>query len=368
VGFAVEETAEFVASRLEEWGIEVERGVGKTGVVGILRGQVPGPTIAIRVDMDALPIQEENTHDFVSMYPGKMHACGHDGHIAMGLGAAKLLAQARQDLAGTAVLIFQPGEEGQGGAPAMIADGVLRRHKVKAFVAGHLGVLSPELASGQVGISFRSLMAAVTTFQARVIGKGGHGAQPQDAIDPIVISAEVIGAWQRLISREIPPLEPAVLTIGQIHGGSSHNIIPNEVFLQGTIRYFRPAVGKLLLARLEEVLAGTCRSWKAGYRFETDQAYPPLVNDPSFTQFFSEVAVELAGRQNVQMLEFPLMVSEDASFFLDKVPGTYFLLGAGDPATSYPHHHPRFDLDESVLWLGAALLAGTARRFKSREK
>lgn len=363
VGFQVEETSDFVASLLEEWGLEVEKNVGQTGVVGIISGAAPGPTIAIRVDMDALPIQEENTYEFASMYPGKMHACGHDGHIAMGLGAAKLLAEDRHNLAGTVVVIFQPAEEGAGGAQAIIADGVLRRHRVQALVAGHLGVLSPELALGQVGLTYGPLMAAVNTFQARITGRGGHGALPQDTVDPIVISAEVISAWQRLISREISPLLPAVLTVGQIQGGQTHNIIPDQVSLQGTVRYFHQPVGDLLLGRMQEVMAGICQAWKAKAWLQFDQGFPPLVNDPEFTKFFHGIASRLAGADKVKVLERPLMVSEDAAFFLQEIPGTYFLLGAGDTAKAYPHHHPRFDLDESVLWLGTALLAETARQY-----
>ena len=362
-GFAVEETADYIAARLEDWGVETERGVGKTGVVGIVRGSRPGPTIGVRVDMDALPIQEENTHDFVSKYPGKMHACGHDGHIAMGLGTARLLSRHRQDLAGTVIIIFQPGEEGWRGAKAVIDDGVLQRHQVEAIVAGHIGTLSPELTLGQVGITFGPIMAAVNNFEAWVIGRGGHGALPHNTVDPVVISAEIITAWQRIISREIPPLYPAVLTVGQIQGGSTHNIIPTEVYLQGTIRYFHQSAGDILRTRLEEVMAGICKTWKAQYKFKLDQGYPPVINDPQFTKFFRKIAASLAGPENVKVLEFPTMVSEDVSFFLQAVPGTFFLLGAGNTGTDSPHHHGRFDFDESILWLGTALLTETAWQY-----
>lgn len=367
IGFDVEETADYIAARLQEWGVEVERGIGKSGLVGIVRGAKPGPTIGIRADMDALPIQEENAHAFVSKSPGKMHACGHDGHIAMGLGAAMLLARKRQELSGTVVLIFQPGEEGWRGAKAMIDDGVLARHEVDALVACHLGTLSPELALGQVGLTYGPIMAAVNVFEARIIGQGGHGAMPHNTIDPVVISAEVITAWQRILTREISPLYPAVLTVGQIHGGQTHNIIPSEVYIQGTIRYFHQEAGDILKTRIEEVMAGICSAWKAKYRLNFDQGYPPVVNDRQFTRFFSEIATALAGEENVKVLEYPLMVSEDVSFFLQEVPGTFFLLGAGNPGADYPHHHGRFDLDESILWLGTALLAATAWQYTAKK-
>lgn len=367
IGFDVEETADYIAARLQEWGVEVERGIGKSGLVGIVRGAKPGPTIGIRADMDALPILEENAHSFISKYPGKMHACGHDGHIAMGLGAAMLLARKRQELSGTVVLLFQPGEEGWQGAKAMIDDGVLARHEVDALVACHLGTLSPELALGQVGLTYGPIMAAVNVFEARIIGQGGHGAMPHNTIDPVVISAEVITAWQRILTREISPLYPAVLTVGQIHGGQTHNIIPSEVYLQGTIRYFHQEAGDILKTRIEEVMAGICSAWKAKYRLNFDQGYPPVVNDRQFTRFFSEIATALAGEENVKVLEYPLMVSEDVSFFLQEVPGTFFLLGAGNPGADYPHHHGRFDLDESILWLGTALLAATAWQYTAKK-
>lgn len=363
IGFDVGETADFIAARLSEWGLEVERGIGKSGVVGILRGAKPGPTIGIRADMDALPIQEENAHSFISKYPGKMHACGHDGHIAMGLGAAMLLARKRQELSGTVVLIFQPGEEGWQGAKAMIDDGVLMRYQIEALVACHLGTLSPELALGQVGITYGPIMAAVNVFEAWIMGRGGHGALPHNTIDPVVISAEIITAWQRILTREISPLYPAVLTVGQIQGGHTHNIIPSEVYLQGTIRFFHQPVGDTLRTRLEEVMSGICSAWKARYRLRFDHGYPPVVNDPQFTSSFSRIATSLVGEENVKVLEYPIMVSEDVSYFLQEIPGTFFLLGAGNPAVDYPHHHGRFDLDESVLWLGTALLSETAWQY-----
>lgn len=368
IGFDVQETAEYIADQLREWSLEVETGVGKSGVVGIIRGGKPGPARAIRVDIDALPIQEENTHDFVSKYPGKMHACGHDGHIAMGLGAARLLSLHSQELAGTVAIIFQPAEEGQGGAPAMIKDGVLSRHNIEAIVAGHLGLLSPELGTGQVGICYGPMMAAAYGFEATIIGKGGHGAAPHETVDPVVISAEVIGAWQRVVSREISPLNPAVLTVGKIQGGWAHNIIPEKVNLSGTIRFFHETAGKILMDRLEGVLAGICKTWNAGYEFDLKDGYPPVVNDHDFTDFFADIARRLAGEDNVKVLEYPTMGGEDMSFFLREVPGTFFFLGAGNPEKGivHPHHHPCFDFDEDVLWLGTALLTETVCKYSKK--
>lgn len=368
IGFDVEETAQFVADKLGQWGVEVETGVGSTGVVGIITGGKPGPTIALRADMDALPVQEENEHSFASKYPGKMHACGHDGHVAMALGAAKLLSERKDELAGKVVIIFQPAEEGLGGAPAMIADGVLERHKPDAIVAGHLGLISKELDTGQVGVCYGPMMAAAYSFHAEIRGKGGHGAMPHQSVDPVVIAAEVISAWQRILSREISPLEPAVLTVGKIQGGSSHNIIPEKVELQGTIRYIKPETGDILKRRMEEVLAGICSAWRGSHSFSFNDGYPPVVNDKEFTAFFAGLAEDLAGKENVIELDEPTMGGEDMSFFLQQVPGTFFFLGAGNEqkGITYPHHHPRFDFDEDVLWLGAALLAVTAWQYTNK--
>lgn len=368
IGFDVRETASYIEDKLREWNLEVETGVGKTGVVGIVRGDRPGPARAIRVDIDALPIQEENTHDFVSQYPGKMHACGHDGHIAMGLGAARLLSRHSKELAGKVAIIFQPAEEGEGGAPAMIADGVLSRHDIEAIVAGHVGLLSPELETGQVGICYGPMMAAAYGFEAAIIGKGGHGAAPHETVDPVVISAEVISAWQRIVSREISPLNPAVLTVGKIQGGWAHNIIPEKVNLSGTIRFFHEPAGKILMDRLEGVLAGICKTWNADYEFDLKDGYPPVVNDHDFTDFFAGIARGLAGEDNVKVLEFPTMGGEDMSFFLREVPGTFFFLGAGNPDKGivHPHHHPCFDFDEDVLWLGTALLTETVWKYTKK--
>lgn len=368
IGFEVQETADFIANQLKTWDVEVETGVGRTGVVAIVRGAKPGPARAVRVDIDALPLQEENSHDYVSAYPGKMHACGHDGHIAMGLGVAKMLSMHKQDLAGSVIIIFQPAEEGQGGAREMIRDGVLARHKVEAIVAGHIGLLSTELGAGQVGISFGPLMAAAHSFEAEILGRGGHGALPNDTVDPVAISAEVICAWQRIVSREISPLMPAVLTVGQIHGGFAHNIIPEKVSLGGTLRYFHRPAGETLLKRIEEVLAGICATWKARYTFRVDEGYPALINNREYTEFFEEIAKSIAGEENVKVLEFPTTGSEDMACFLEKVPGTFFFLGAGNPAKGivHPHHHPRFDIDEDILWLGAALLAQTSWEYQNK--
>jgi len=362
IGFDVQETADYIAKLLKDWGLEVETNVGRTGVVGIVRGARPGPVIAVRVDIDALPLQEENIHEFVSNYPNKMHACGHDGHTAMGLGVAKLLSQIKQDLSGTVIIIFQPAEEGEGGALEMIKDGVLDRHKVQAIVAGHIGLLSPELSLGQVGVCYGPMMAAAYGFEAEVIGKGGHGAQPHETIDPVVISAEIISAWQRIVSREISPITPAVLTVGKIQGGQAHNIIPEKVSLSGTIRFFHAHAGDILLQRVEEVMAGICKTWKAQYTFKFRDGYPPVINDQDFTGFFADIAASIIGEENVKVLEYPTMGGEDMAFFLQKVPGTFFFLGAGNPSKGiiHPHHHPRFDIDEEVLWLGTALLTQTA--------
>ncbi|MTI95116.1 MAG: amidohydrolase [Firmicutes bacterium] len=368
IGYEVEETAEYIAQKLRQWDIEVETGVGKSGVVGIVRGAKPGPVIGIRADMDALPVTEANEHEYVSKYPGKMHACGHDGHVAMALGAAKLLAEMRQDLSGTFVIIFQPAEEGLGGAKAMIDDGVLSRHKVQAIVGGHLGLIAKELTAGQVGVCYGPMMAATYSFEANVIGKGGHGAMPHETVDPIVIAAEVVSAWQRIVSREISPLHPAVLTVGKIQGGSTHNIIPPQVDMLGTIRYFHQPAGDKLRNRMEQVLANICKAWGAEYNFSYGDGYPPVVNDKQFTQLFAETAEVLVGSENVVELTTPTMGGEDMSFFLQQVPGTFFFLGAGNPDKGivYPHHHPKFDLDEDVLWMGTALLAGTALEYTKK--
>jgi amidohydrolase len=368
IGYDVEETAEYIVEILSSLGIKTETQVGRSGVVGIIEGKEPGPVIALRADMDALPIQEENNHEYKSLYPGKMHACGHDAHVAMLLGAAHILKEG--NFAGTVILMFQPAEEGLGGAKAMINDGVMSRHQVQAIFGGHIGLISNELSTGQVGVSYRPMMAATYSFEARITGKGGHGAMPHQAVDPIVIAAEVITAWQRLISREISPVHPAVLTIASIHGGSAHNIIPEHVDMKGTIRYLNPEAGDTLLTRMEQVLTGICEVWRAKGTITIGDGYPPVVNDRDFTAFFAQVAEEIVGRENVIDLEYPTMGGEDMAFFLQEAPGTFFFLGGGNPekGITYPHHHPKFEIDEEVLPIGTALLAAGALKYLQKNK
>ncbi|MBA7517341.1 N-acetylcysteine deacetylase [subsurface metagenome] len=368
VGLELPKTSAYVAEKLSEMGIEYQENIGVSGIVGLIKGKEDGKTIAIRADMDGLAIVEETGLPFASTN-GNMHACGHDAHTAMLLGAAKILNENKDKLKGNIKLIFQAGEEGPGGAKPMIDDGAMENPKVDAVLGLHIGIIFKEIGTGEVGVAYGNLMACLDRFEIKVIGKGCHGAMPDTGVDPIVISAEIINALQTIISREIKPTEPAVITIGQINGGRSYNIIPDSVEIIGTARAISQAVREKIASRMEEIVANVTKGMRGDYEFTYTYGYPPLVNDAEFTKGFAETAKKVVGKENVVEIARPTMGGEDMAYFLEKAPGTFFFLGGGNEAKGIvaPHHNSKFDVDEDVFWKGTTLLAQGAVDWLAKE-
>jgi amidohydrolase len=355
LGFEETRTASIVAGQLGGFGYRVQTGVAKTGVVGLLDGADPGPVVMLRFDMDALPVQEANDVEYASQVPGKMHACGHDGHLAIGLGVAKLLAHRRDRWPGTLKLVFQPAEEGMGGAEMMVQEGVLDNPPVDAVFALHL---QNNLPLGQAIVTSGPIMTASERWELTIAGRGGHGAKPHQAVDPIVAAAQVIVGLQTIVSRSIDPQEPVVVSVGTIHGGQAFNIIPPQVELTGTIRSFGSEARRTALGRLQEIIEGICGAMGAQAGLRIIPTCPALVNDPAMTGVMRAAAEAVLGPENVCSGE-RTMGSEDAAFYLQEVPGCYMFLGAAnaDRGLNQPNHNPRFDFDEEALPLGVAILA-----------
>jgi amidohydrolase len=357
LGFEETRTAGIVAERLRAFGYDVHTGIGKTGVVGVIHGTRPGRTIMLRADMDALPIEEENSVPYRSQTSGTMHACGHDGHVAMLLGTARLVSERRDEVAGTVCFLFQPAEEGKGGAKAMVADGVLERFGIERAYGLHLASAHP---AGQVGFREGPFYASSDSIEITIEGKGGHGASPHLSVDPVYVAAQFVVAVQQVVSRQIDPIEPAVVTIGAIHGGTTHNVIPSRVRLLGTVRAFDAGVRSQMAERIERVLRGICESSGATYRFEYLWRYPVTANDADQTRYARALAERVAGPGHVA--EVPrLMGAEDFSFFAERVPACFFTIGSnGGENSAFPHHHARFDIDESALATGVRMMTALA--------
>lgn len=362
-------TSNYVCRRLEEMGIEYRRLMEGNAVAGIIRGGREGRTIALRADMDALPIKEETGLLFASQN-GNMHACGHDAHTAILLGTAKLLQEARDDLAGNIRLIFQPGEEYPGGAFPMIREGVLEDPKVEAILGLHCGDIGGLGAPGSIGISYGAMMASMDRILLRVRGEGAHGAYPHLSIDPILISAHIVTALQSILSRSVPPMEEAVVSVCRIEGGSNQNIIPDLVEMEGTVRACDPAVREKLAEKIRQLAGGIAAAYGGCCETLYEYGYPPLINHGGFTEFFRRSAAEILEEDRIKILKKPVMGGEDMAFFLEKVPGTFFFLcnpGKVD-GRIYPHHSPKFDLDESYFSLGVCLLFKAAMDFLRSEE
>ena len=352
-------TAGIVAQRLTELGFEVQTGVGKTGVVGVMDGARAGHTLLLRFDMDALPIQEMVDVPFRSRNDGLMHACGHDAHTAVGLGVAEMLAARRSEWGGTAKFVFQPAEEIVAGARAMIRDGALENPRPDRALSLHIFSTLP---IGVVAMTDGPTMAGSGAFTVSVRGRGAHGAMPHEGVDPIVGAAHIIAALQSIVSRNVNPMEQAVITVGYVRGGTAHNIIPDVVEFGGTTRAFSEAVGRLLNNRIQEIVGHTARALglEATVAF-SDASTPPLVNDPAMAEIVRRHARRLVGDSRV-VSDFRLMGAEDAALFLQAVPGAFVFVGAGNPdkGITEPHHSPRFQIDEDALPLAMALLTGSA--------
>ena len=361
LGFREQLTAAFIAEKLEEWGIEHQTGIAQTGIVAIIRGTRPGAVLGIRADMDALPIQEENTVAYKSQHDGVMHACGHDGHVTIALGTARYLSQHR-DFAGTVKIIFQPAEEGPGGAKPMIAAGVLKHPDVDAMIGLHLW---NNLPLGTIGVRSGALMAAVELFNCTILGKGGHGAMPHQTIDSIVVASQVVMALQTIVARNVDPIESAVVTVGKLHAGTAHNVIAATAELSGTVRYFNPQFDGFFKQRIEQIVSGICHSHGAEYTLEYYSLYPPVINDDRIANLVRSVAETVIESPLGVVPQCQTMGGEDMSFFLQEVPGCYFFLGSAnaDKDLAYPHHHPRFNFDETALGMGVEIFVRCVEQY-----
>ena len=364
LGFQEKLTSKFVAQKLQDWDIEHQTGIAQTGIVATIKSSYPGPVLAIRADMDALPIQEENNILYRSRHNGVMHACGHDGHTAIALGTAYYLSNHRDSFRGTVKIIFQPAEEHPGGAKPMIEAGVLKNPDVDAIVGLHLW---NRLPIGTIGVRSGALMAAVECFRCDILGKGGHGAMPDQTIDAVVVSAQVVNALQTIVARNVNPLDSAVVTVGEIRGGTALNVIADQAYLSGTVRYFKPELEGYISRRVEEVIAGVCQSYGAKYELDYWQLYPSVMNDAKIADLVSSVALEVVETPLGVVPECQTMASEDMSFFLREVPGCYFFLGSAnaEQGLDYPHHHPRFNFDESALVTGVEMFVRCVEKFTS---
>ncbi|GAB3391256.1 M20 aminoacylase family protein [Massilia agri] len=351
-------TADVVAARLTEWGIPVVRGLGVTGVVGSIKNGNSNRAIGLRADMDALPMQEINGFAHASRHPGKMHACGHDGHTAMLLGAAHHLARHR-NFDGTVYLIFQPAEEGGGGARRMMDDGLFEQFPMEAVYGMHNW---PGIAEGNFGVVSGPMMASSNEFRVTVRGKGAHAAQPHRGIDPVMVAVQIAQAWQTIVSREKNPLESAVLSITQIHAGSATNVIPDEAELIGTVRTFSTAVLDLIQRRMEEIAAGVATAFNASVDFSFKRNYPPLINHPEQTAFAVEAMRAVVGPERVDTHVEPTMGAEDFAFMLQEKPGCYVFIGNGEGShRAGGHglgpcqlHNTSYDFNDNLLPIGAS--------------
>ncbi|MCA1904157.1 MAG: amidohydrolase [Cyanobacteria bacterium M5B4] len=361
LGFKEKQTSAFIQEHLKEWGIPYFVVVG-TGVVATIEGHTTDRVLAIRADMDALPIQEANITDYRSQIDGIMHACGHDGHTAIAMGTAYYLWQHRQELKGTVKILFQPAEESPGGAKPMIEAGVLQNPRVDAILGLHIW---NNLPLGTIGVKPGALMAAVEIFDCTITGRGGHGAIPHQTIDAVVVGAQVVNALQTIVSRNIDPLDSAVVTIGKFQSGHAPNVIANTAELSGTVRYFNPQLEHLIRQRVEQIIRGVCDCHGATYALDYKKYYPPVVNDPAMTSLVQAVAAETI--ESSVIPECATLAAEDMSFFLQTVPGCFFFLGSANAAKGldYPHHHPRFDFDETVLGIGVEMFVRCTDRFFS---
>jgi amidohydrolase len=362
LGYNEQLTARTVAERLAQYGYEVKTGVGGTGVVGLL-GKGDARTLLYRADMDALPVQEENDTDYRSQNDGVMHACGHDAHIAIGLAVARQVISERDRLAGNIKFAFQPAEEGGNGAVAMIEDGVLDAPRVTAAVGLHVWNNMPV---GAAGIYAGPMMAAVDEFELVINGRGGHGAMPHQTVDAIVTASQIVTALQTVVSRNVAPLDSAVVTVGKFIAGTAFNVISDTATLRGTVRTFNKETHALIPEMVERVIRGISEAMGATYDLSYKRHTPPLVNNREMCDLVFECAAEVLGADNVFRDEsVRTMGGEDMSYFLEKVPGCYFFLGTRNDERGFvhPHHSARFDIDESALELGVEIMTRVTRRY-----
>lgn len=361
LGFQEFRTSKIVGDYLESLGVEVKRGVGKTGVVGLLKGKREGKTVMLRADMDAIPIQELNDVQYRSQSDGVMHACGHDGHISMLLAAAKILVKHKGEIEGNIKFVFQPCEETMpGGAKAMVDDGILANPHVDATFGIHL---ISSIPTGTIGIREGAMMAAGDKFIVNIMGKGGHGASPHSTVDPIVTSSYVIQGLQTIVSRETNPMEAVVLTVGKIEGGTAFNVIPDAVKFDGTVRTLNESLHEEIPGKMERIIKGVCEAFRAQYKLDYQAGVPVVVNDSNKVKFVKSVAEEVVGKGHV--VDYHTMGYDDVSYFLQAAPGAFYFIGSSnkDKGTDCPHHNPHFDIDEDSLLIGTEMHVRVASGF-----
>ncbi len=358
LGFKEVRTAGIVARELGQMGLEVSTGIAETGVVALLEGKKPGPVVLLRFDMDALPVLEETGVEYASETRGIMHACGHDGHVAVGMTVARMLNDLRQDLPGTVKLVFQPAEEGLGGAARMIKEGALAAPVPAHTLALHLW---NDLPIGQAAFVPGPMMAGAGFFSIKLTGRGGHGAAPQETVDPVVAASQLVSALQTIVSRNISPLKSGVLSVTYVRAGETYNVIPPEAELRGTLRYFELDVKQKLFDRVEQMATAIAGAFNCQPRVDFVDLTPPVVNDQKVTLRLADRAKNVIPSLEINPT-YHTMISEDMALMMEQVPGCYFLVGAAntEKGLNYGHHHPKFNFDEQALVNAAALMASAA--------
>jgi amidohydrolase len=369
--FEEQRTSDLIAKALTDWGIPIHRGLGTTGVVGIVKNGTSSRAVGLRADIDALPMTEHNKFDHASKHAGKMHACGHDGHTAMLLGAAKHFSKQR-DFDGTVYLVFQPAEEGGGGAREMIKDGLFDKFPMEAIFGAHNW---PGMKAGQFGVTTGPCFASSNEFKITIRGKGSHAALPHNGVDPVPIACQLVQGFQTIITRNKRPIDAGVISVTMIHAGEATNVVPDSCVLEGTVRTFTHDVLDMIERRMQEVAEHTCAAFGAHCEFVFERNYPPTINHDAETAFFRRIAADVAGKDNV--LEFePTMGAEDFSYFLQAKPGCYFLIGNGDGAhRSLGHgegpcmlHNPSYDFNDDLIPLGATMWVRLAEAWLSQPR
>jgi amidohydrolase len=361
LGFQEFRTASIISSYLNGYGFQVTGKVGKTGVIGFLKTGRPGKTLLMRFDMDALPVQEEKISEYSSQTPGVMHACGHDGHVAVGLTVAKILSENVDSVNGKVITVFQPAEEGLGGAESMLAEHIVENLKPDAALAFHLW---NEKTIGWLGVNPGPLMAGADLVKITITGKGGHGAIPQEAVDPVIAAAQVLIGLQTIVSRNISPLDSAVVSITQFHAGDAHNIIPSQAVLQGSIRSFSKSTRDLVITRMQQVSESISSGMGCNAVVNVIPLTPPVINSPAIADLVSKTAQKILPDLVIDT-SYQAMVSDDMALFLEKVPGCYILVGSADKEKGLieHHHNPRFDFSESAMETAVILLTGFAENY-----
>lgn len=362
LGFNEHRTASIISGHLEKLGLKVCKNIAGTGVTGLIEGKNPGKTIAIRADMDALPIQEQNKVEYASTNNGIMHACGHDAHVSIALGAAEILSNFRDTLNGNIKFIFQPAEEGLGGAKFMIDEGVLENPSVDRIIALHV---SPGLGTGVVSVGEGPVMASPSEFEIVIKGKGGHAAEPHKSIDPIIIGSNIVNMFQTIVPKKLGPLKKALLSVTCFQAGNTFNITPAEATIKGTVRTYETNADDLISEAMKTIVSSVCSSMNADFSFKYVKSYPPVINDSLAVRQIIEAAEKITGSDNIIINPDPSMLAEDFSYYVQKVPGALFNLGCTKPPVNNYHnlHSPRFDIDEACISTGMEIMSQCALDF-----